>query len=301
MIILAVLMTALRPDPPVPNARPRAHTRRDGAALMWRALLRWRRRRIVRRHAIAEHLWHAAVAGLPLLRGLDTNASLRLRELATLFVHDKAIYGAGGFVVDDGIRVVIAAQACLPILNLDLTYYDNWYSIIVYADTFVAEREEVDGIGVVHRTRHALSGESWQRGPMVLSWGDIAPGESRYGEASNVVVHECAHKLDMIDGAANGLPPLHRGMDVAAWSAAFSRAYGGLRRALALGEETALDAYAAHSPAEFFAVASEAFFMAPSALRHALPEVYDQLCLFYRQDPALRLGELQPGNAHSGM
>lgn len=267
---------------------------------MWRSLHRWRRRRIARRHAIPEPLWHASVSDLFLLRGLDGEASLRLRELTTLFVHDKAIYGASGFAVDDRMRVVIAAQACVPILNLDLDYYDNWYSIIVYPDTFVAEREEVDGIGVVHRARHALSGESWQRGPMVLSWGDIAPGEPRYGAASNVVVHECAHKLDMIGGAANGLPPLHRGMDVTVWSATFSRAYDDLHRALALGEETALDAYAGHSPAEFFAVASEAFFMTPGALHGTLPEVYGQLSLFYRQDPALRLGGPQPGNAHSG-
>ncbi|MEJ2509553.1 MAG: zinc-dependent peptidase [Gammaproteobacteria bacterium] len=257
---------------------------------MWGALRRWRRRRILRRHAIAESLWRSVCAGLPLLQGLDGPALSRLRELATVFLHDKAVYGARGFELDDAMRVAIAAQACLPILHLDLDYYDNWYSIIVYPDAFVAEREEVDGIGVVHRTRHALSGESWQRGPMVLAWTDVCPGPPPYGEASNVVVHECAHKLDMIDGAANGLPPLHRGMDVRAWSAAFSAAYAQLQRDLAEVGVGALDPYAAHSPAEFFAVASEAFFMAPHALRGALPVVYEQLIAYYRQDPGERRG-----------
>lgn len=258
---------------------------------MWAALRRWRRRRILRRHAIAEPLWRSVCAGLPLLDGLDAAALGRLRDLAGLFLHAKAVYGARDFVVDDAMRVAIAAQACLPILNLDLEYYDNWYSLIVYPETFVAEREEVDGVGVVHRTRHALSGESWQRGPMVLAWADVRPGPPPYGEASNVVVHECAHKLDMIDGAANGLPPLHREMDRRAWGAAFSRAYAQLQRDLVAVGVGALDAYAAHSPAEFFAVASEAFFMTPHALHRALPEVYEQLVRYYRQDPSQRREE----------
>ncbi|HKK05545.1 MAG TPA: M90 family metallopeptidase [Gammaproteobacteria bacterium] len=267
---------------------------------MWHPLRRWWRRRTLRRHPIPDALWNAARAELEVLRRLDAPELSRLRALTTWFVRDKAIYGAGGFAVDDGMRVAIAAQACVPILNLDLDYYDNWYSIIVYADTFVAERDEVDGIGIVHRTRHALSGESWQRGPMVLAWGDVRPGPPPYGEASNVVVHECAHKLDMIDGAANGLPPLHRDMDVAAWSRALSQAYAQLQRDLNERGEGALDAYAAHSPAEFFAVATEAFFMTPDALARSLPEVYEQLALYFRQDPRRRMSADYPGRAHSG-
>jgi len=260
----------------------------------WKA---WRRRRILRRHAIPEALWRSVCAALPLLQGLDESDRSRLRDLAGLFLHAKAVYGARDFQVDEAMRVAIAAQACLPILNLDLDYYDNWYSIIIYPDAFIAEREEVDGMGVVHRTRHTLSGESWQRGPMVLAWSDVRPGLPPYGEASNVVVHECAHKLDMIDGAANGLPPLHRDMDRRAWGEAFSAAYDQLQRDLMEVGVGALDAYAAHSPAEFLAVASEAFFMTPHALARSLPQVYAQLVLYYRQDPRERAsGEAMQSN-----
>jgi MtfA peptidase len=144
-------------------------------------------------------------------------------------------------------------------------------------------RETDDG-GVVHEFDDERAGESWQGGPVVLSWDAAAnaPG-------MNVVVHEFAHKLDMANGEADGMPPLHSGMDPRTWSEAFRVAYEGFCDAVDRGKETWLDPYAAESPGEFFAVVSEAFFTAPNETQRRYPDVYEQLKRYYRQDPAGRL------------
>lgn len=252
---------------------------------MW-SLWDWRRRRILKRSRISEHAWNEAFARLPVLRTLCDEDRGRLRELAVLFLHDKAIEGAYGLPVTDEMRVTVAVQACLPILNLGLDWYEGWVSIILYPAGFIPNHEYTDGAGVVHKARHALSGESWLRGPVILSWADVAPAETNTGH--NVVIHEFAHKLDMLDGAANGLPPLHSSMSVKTWAETFSRAYADLQMRIDRGEETAIDPYGAKEPGEFFAVLSELFFEQPSVIEHTYPAVYRQLCEFYRQDPAAR-------------
>ncbi|RRQ22880.1 M90 family metallopeptidase [Thiohalobacter thiocyanaticus] len=248
----------------------------------------WRRRRVLLRHAIAEPLWQQTMAELPALRGLNRDERARLRELATLFLHQKDFYGANELEVSDTMALCIAAQACLLILNLDLDLYRDWSTIILYPDTFVAPREETDEAGVVHSSRHELTGESWEAGPVIVSWADAAPGAAPHGPGTNVIIHEFAHKLDMQTGSANGLPRLHRDMDVQAWSSAFSTAFEQLIERVEQGRETRIDPYAAQDPAEFFAVTSEYFFETPRVLREDYPEVYSQFCRYYRQDPAAR-------------
>ena len=172
------------------------------------------------------------------------------------------------------------------ILNLDLDYYRGWAEVIVYPDEFVAEYDYVDEDGVAHHVEEPMTGESWLDGPVILSWADAEQAGS--GGGYNVVIHEFAHKLDMLNGDANGFPPLHAGMSRADWSACS----GGLRRFLPArgrGGNSRIDDYAAESPAEFFAVLTEAFFEIPAAVRDEYPEVYRQLAAFYRQDPAGRL------------
>lgn len=244
---------------------------------------RWRRRRILQRSTLSQSAWRNALAALPLLHRLSEPELRRLRELVILFLHDKRISPAAGLRLTEETRLIIAAQACLLILNLDLAYYDGWTTIIVYPDEFVPEREYTDDIGVVHVTRHPLAGEAWLQGPIILSASDAQRGGAADG--MNVVVHEFAHKLDMLNGDGNGFPPLHAGMNVEAWSRAFTQAYDALCREVDLGLDTTLDPYAAHSPAEFFAVVTEAFFETPRRLHDTYPAVYDQLALFYRQDP----------------
>ena len=254
---------------------------------MLKTLKSWNRNRILRRNALPEAAWRTVVSALPLLRGLADEELARLRELVVLFLHEKEVVAAGGYAMGEAVRLKIAAQACLPILNLGLDYYAGWVSVIVYPDAFVPEHEYTDEAGVVHLVRDPMIGESWERGPVVLSGADV----ERSGEHDgvNVVIHEFVHKLDMLNGAPDGFPPLHRGMDSAAWSRAFSGAFDDFSVKVKSGEETVIDPYAAESPAEFFAVMSEVFFEVPHTLRREYPEVYRQMAAFFRQDPAGRM------------
>ncbi|HEX5364257.1 MAG TPA: M90 family metallopeptidase [Gallionella sp.] len=224
---------------------------------------------------------------LPLFHGLNPEEIARLRELAGKLLADKAFSGAGGAEPDVAMATVIAAFAALPVLNLGYGWYEGWQEIVVYPGEFLHEGEQMDEAGVVHHVRHASSGESWEGGPMVLSWQDVE--QSGLGEGYNVVIHEFAHKLDMRNGSANGRPSLHSGMNPDDWAHDFLAAYDDLCRRVDGGEEILIDPYAAESPAEFFAVLSECFFEAPDVLHAAYPEVYRQLQRFYLQDPLMRL------------
>lgn len=254
-----------------------------------------------RRAAIADPDWAAALDALPVLAPLDDGERARLRALAARFAAKKSIEtadaagaagGRGGLEPAGVAR--LAALACLPVLELGLDAYAPWSSIVVYPAGFLARDREVDEAGVEHEWEEARVGESWFRGPVVLSWEDVeASGRGGGGDGYNVVVHEMAHKLDMLDGGANGRPPLHRGMDPRAWYRDLSAAFEDLNRRLAAGEEPPIDDYAAEDPGEFFAVASEWFFELPDALAAAYPAVYAQLRGFYRQDPRARLARLE--------
>ena len=239
-------------------------------------LTEWRRRRVLRRHRIEEPLWREATRGLDFLPQHQ-----KLRDFALLFLAEKEFTGVQGLEVTDAMRVSIAAQACLPVLELGLDWYAGFTGIVVYPGDFRVQRSEMDEDGVVHEWQDELAGEAMPGGPVVLSWDAAA-----HDPAVNVVLHEFAHKLDMLNGAADGLPPLHAGMDRAAWKAAFGAAYEGFCDAVDRGRDTWLDPYAAEHPSEFFAVISEAFFEDGGETRRRYPDVYDQLRLFYRQDPA---------------
>lgn len=225
------------------------------------------------------------VVQTPVLSKLNKRELHRQRILASFFLHRKTINGAGGMVPDDHMRITIAAQACLLVLNLDLDYFDGWVEIIVYPGQFVAERTVVDQSGVVHNERHALGGESWGRGPVVLSWSDIVPQSRHQGAIRNVVLHEFAHKLDTLNGPADGLPPLHKEVTVERWSHDFSLVYHTLQQQALSHKQTTIDHYASVSPAEFFAVVTEYFFEAPQLLHRHYPDIYGDLKDFYRQDP----------------
>jgi Mlc titration factor MtfA (ptsG expression regulator) len=248
---------------------------------------RFRRRRILSRAVLPEGAWRRVCADLPLLGVLSPAESGRLRDLAILFLHAKNVSSAAGLVLDEEMRLLIAAQACVPILNLGLDWYDGWEEVIVYPAEFVPLHEYTDEAGVVHASRYPLMGEAWPQGPVILSWEDAC--RSGAADGINVVIHEMAHKLDMRNGPADGFPPLHREMRVRDWTRAFTEAYEDFQEQVDAGAETAIDPYAAEHPAEFFAVLSEAFFEIPHVLRDCYPDVYAQLAAFYRQDPALRL------------
>jgi hypothetical protein len=237
----------------------------------------WRRRRVLERHRIDDRLWQDAVGGLAFV----PRENAKLRELALLFLAEKQFTGAHGLEVTDAMRVSIAAQACLPILELGLDWYAGFTGIVVYPGDFRVQRSHTDEHGVVHEWDDELAGEAMPGGPVVLSWDATANDPE-----INVVIHEFAHKLDMLNGEADGFPPLHAGMDRAAWAAAFGQAYEGFCDAVERDKETWLDPYAAEHPSEFFAVISEAFFEQPAETKRRYPDVYDQLRLFYKQAPA---------------
>jgi Mlc titration factor MtfA (ptsG expression regulator) len=255
---------------------------------------RWRTQRILRQARIPLALWERVMDDALAHYRLDHQELHRLRELASLFLHRKVVTGAGGLEIDDYIRAVIAAEACLLILNLELDWYEGWREIIVYPGSFVVAREEQDELGLVHEQRAVLGGEAWGRGPVILAWEDARPESHPHGTGSNVILHEFAHKLDMLNGAANGMPPLHRDMNRSEWTRTFSHAYAQLQHQLARHHRTRIDPYAAENPAEFFAVVTEEFFEIPVGLYEYDPAVYHQLSRFYRQDPLRRQQQTRP-------
>lgn len=247
----------------------------------------WRRRRILRNTKLPDALWKTVITTLVMTRSLSIDEQQRLRDLVVLFLHEKNFSGAGDLKITDYQRLVIAIQACLMILNLGIDYSRGWSSIIVYPSLFRPRRSYTDEYGVVHQTSRVLAGEAWENGPVVLSWDEVEEDLHTQSQNGNVVIHEFAHKLDMLNGAANGMPPLHKQMNLQGWTRDFSAAYEVFCAQVQNGERTVVDSYAAENPAEFFAVMSEGFFVAPGSLKEAFPAVYAQLKAFYRQDTVL--------------
>jgi hypothetical protein len=232
-------------------------------------------------------LWERLADELPLLAALTHEELERAGALAGELLARKRVTGAAGLELDEAMQIAIAADAVVPVLNLGLDWYAGWAQIIVYPDEFVTEQEVEDEIGVVHVGTEVRSGESWDAGPLVLSWADVAASD-REAVWGHVVVHEVAHKLDMLHEGPNGFPPLHPGMDPRRWTAVWTRAYEALCAQVDAGEEPRIDPYGAENPGEFFAVASEAFFVHPYDLEAMDAELYDLLAQFYRQDPRQR-------------
>jgi Mlc titration factor MtfA (ptsG expression regulator) len=251
---------------------------------MLAAIRRWRRNRILRRNRLDAELWDRVWTRFGFVHRLNPEERGRLRDLVVLFLNGKQLSAAGGLELTDEMRLGIAIQACILILNLDLDSYADWVEIIVYPDEFVPRHEFRNEHGLIETDNTSYSGQAWLQGPVILSWADVE--YAWVGDGTNVVIHEFAHKLDMLNGDANGFPPLHSGMSREAWSKAFTEAYGDLSSRVDHDRHTEIDPYAAESPAEFFAVLSEAFFETPELVKETYPAVYEQLTLFYKQDPA---------------
>ena len=253
----------------------------------WQALLRRREAAAVGRRAIPDALWQSTLAGLPFLSAWPEEALQRLRRMASLFLDQKEFAGAGGFIVADVVALSVAVQACLPVLELGLEQYDGFVGIVMHADAVVATREMTDEHGIVHRYDEVLAGEAMEGGPVMLSWADAQVNERPDGAAAyNVVIHEFAHVLDMRDGAADGVPLLASNREREAWLGVLMPAYDRFCERVVCGYDTAMDAYGAEGPDEFFAVASETFFVTPRELKAEQPALYRLLASYYRQDPA---------------
>jgi hypothetical protein len=223
---------------------------------------------------------------VPFFRRLPADLQIQLRKHILVFLAEKAFVGCKGLVVTDEMRVTIAAQACLLILNRRTGYYPNLRQILVYPGAFIVNRVQTDGIGVLQEQRQVLAGESWSRGQVILSWEDAAEGAAVVDDGRNVVIHEFAHQLDQESGHANGAPVLARRDHYPRWSQVMREEFDKLQAQARIGEASLLSHYGATSPAEFFAVISEVFFEQPQRLAAEQPGLYRELGRYYRVDPA---------------
>jgi Mlc titration factor MtfA (ptsG expression regulator) len=252
----------------------------------WQRLSAWRAARTLRQRAIPDELWQLTLARFPFLAQRSAADLARLRDMSTLFLADKEFAGAQGLHVSDEMAVAITAQACLPVLRLGLHWYDGFKGIVVHADAVVARREFTDDAGVVHHYDEELAGEAMEGGPVMLSWHDVAQAGDSAEWGYNVVIHEFVHVLDSRDGATDGVPALPDRAARQAWLQTLEDEYAGFCASVDAGDDTLLDPYGAEAIDEFFAVASETFFVAPLDLRTQHARLYALLAQFFQQDPA---------------
>ncbi len=260
------------------------------APTWWRAPLArlgaWREERALARRAIPDDLWRLTLSRLPFLGRLDQADHAELRRLCSLFLDRKQFHGVGGLTVTDEMAVMIATQACLPVLRLGLALYGGFVGIVVHPDEVVAQRSVTDEDGIVHEYEENLTGEAMGGGPLMLAWSDVKDAAEAADWAYNVVIHEFAHVIDMAAGEADGVPPLP---DVAArerWIAVIDEAYAAFCDVVDSGVDTVVDPYGAEGVEEFFAVSVEAFFVAALPFKREQPAMYDLLAGYFRQDPA---------------
>jgi Mlc titration factor MtfA (ptsG expression regulator) len=239
------------------------------------------KRRNQRRRALAAPFpedWLSIIRqNIPPYSKLSPEMQQQVREFTQEFLYDKNFEGCGGLVLDDEIRVTIAAQAGLLLLNRKVRCYPRLYSVLVYPSAYVAKSETDE--------QSVRLGESWQTGTVVLAWDSARHGAANFADGRNLVIHEFAHQLDQEDGSSDGAPILDGSTSYTAWARVLSHEYERLRERVDKGKKSVIDAYGASHPAEFFAVASEAFFEKPRQLRSKHPELYDELRKFYRVDP----------------
>ena len=230
--------------------------------------------------------WQEILSGrLPFVHKLPNEQLEQLQLLIKVFLNDKKFYGCAGQEIDDDIRVTIAAQACLLLLNQGRVPYPDLQSVLVYPSTFVATREVANEHGFVSTDHIALLGESWSQGKVILAWDNVEKGVKNLRDGRNVVLHEFAHQLDHESGATNGAPVLNTRGAYKSWAHVFSEEFETLQKRADHGSHTLLDHYGAKNPAEFFAVATETFFERPREMAAHHQELFQELKEFYRLDP----------------
>jgi hypothetical protein len=245
--------------------------------------LRWWRERQLRRVVIDTAGFDATCALLPPLAALGAARRARLLDYTRQFLLDKQFVGAHGLLLDDAMRTRIAQLACWPVLELGYDWLAGWRQVIVYPEAFRAQRSWHDeDIGLVHEWEEDLAGESWDDGPLIVSWDDLSTDLAQPEDLQNVVIHEIAHKLDARHGVADGGPPLPRGMDPHEWATVFQAAFDHHLAQVERDEAAAwIDPYAASAPEEFFAITSEYHFLDAAFLASVYPDVARLLARFY--------------------
>ena len=255
------------------------------------AWAQWREASALRRHAIPESLWQLTLLRYPFLSRRSSKDLAALRRLSSLFLASKEFHGVADFQVSDEVVVAVAAQACLPVLHLGLDWYSGFVGIVMHADEVVAQREYVDDDGIVHHYEEELAGEAMEGGPLMLSWSALSPEQDPAAIAPesvyNLVIHEFAHVIDMHDGYADGVPALPSAAARAQWLAVLEPEWQRFCSRVEAGHTTLIDPYGTVSLEEFFAVAVEAFFVAPAEMRAEQAALYRLLADFFRVDAAI--------------
>lgn len=229
--------------------------------------------------------WKAIIArNFAWAKYLGADDMQELRGLIQIFLAQKTFRGADGFVITDEVRVTVAAQACMLLLNRDHEDYPNLDTVVIHQTTYASphKRHGVDGL---QSEGPRVLGESWDQGVVSLAWDSVIRGGRNSEDGRNVVIHEFAHQLDQEWGPADGAPELEHG-SYATWARVLGAEFSELGALLERGKKTLIDPYGATNPAEFFAVVTEAFFEKPRQLRAKHPDLYGELRSFYRQDPA---------------
>ncbi|NYT61034.1 zinc-dependent peptidase [Alcaligenaceae bacterium] len=255
-----------------------------GAFALAEYLPTWRLKRALRARFPDEYL-HTLKQNIPAYQKMPAELQSQLQYLIKQFLHQKEFYGCGGLEITDEMRLTIAGQACLLLLNRAPRVYPDLRSILVYPSAFIAPSTEMSEGGVVTYREHSLLGESWGDGRVILSWDDVQRGARDFTDGHNVVLHEFAHQLDEESGRANGAPILASRLNYPGWAAVLSREFASLRSDVLHHYPTVLDEYGATSPAEFFAVATETFFEMPAQMAEHHPELFQELKNYYRVDP----------------
>lgn len=241
------------------------------------SLLRWFKPKPV---SIDDDLWQLACRQCPLLDALEATRATRLRSLVGTFLQHKTITPVAGLELDDTQRLMLAALCCLPLIEFGEQGLHGWSELVVYPEAFRVPRDDIDEDGVLHQWEDGVIGESWDDGPLILSWADVQAEIADPHAGFCVAVHEMAHKIDALDGAMDGTPPLPRDWQKQ-WAADFQQAYDAFRAQVDADQQTLIDPYAAEAPEEFFAVLSECHFSAPDLLQQAMPAVAAHLRRFY--------------------
>lgn len=257
-------------------------------AIIWLLSSRWRKT-LHRRKVIAKPFpkaWRAILKRrLPYFHALPSDLQLQLKRHIQIFIDEKNFIGCDGLEINDEVKVTIAAQACLLLLNRKTDFYPKLKQILVYPDAFIVSNQQQDTNGVVWEQRNILAGESWEQGKVILSWKNTLDGAANPHDGNNVVIHEFAHQLDQEDGHANGAPILQHSADYLTWSTVLSQTFAELEESAALGRPSLFNYYGATNPAEFFAVITEVFFEKPEALYQQYPNLYREISHFYQIDP----------------
>jgi MtfA peptidase len=248
--------------------------------------LRDRRREQLRSEPLPPEWMEILRHNVPYYACLPGEQRTELEGLIQVFLAEKTFEGAGGLEITDEIRVTIAAQACILMLGREPRFYPGLDAIIVYPHAYVSNMPRRTPDGTVSDGPQARLGESWRQGALIVSWDDVLRGSRDIHDGQNVVFHEFAHQLDAERGPASGAPLLDSRSMYTAWARVLGGEYEDLVQRLRRHAPTFLTAYAATNPAEFFAVATEFFFEKSQAMRAGHPELYEQLKLFYHQDPA---------------